>query len=542
MAGEGRAEVERFQKLAAEQVAGDEAWRDGLEDEVATPLLDWALGATDRAIERLGASGQLNEDRAYETAAQARAVLTALGGHWRGQAPQEVDAALAPHLGPPLFDGRAAGAAAIAALRRERGIEGAQAPAGAPPAAPAPAPPAPAPAPPAAPARRPGLGLPQLALIGVIVLSLVGALLIFCRPRPEEAPPTTTAPAPGGPATNAVAAEWYEIYFTQPRYPDRPENHSGGIDERLVAFMGTAQRSLDVAIYDFDLQNVAEAMAGARGRGVAVRLVTDSDTLENKDPAIQRAIGIVRRASIPIVEDKRSPIMHHKFAVVDGQAVLTGSWNFTTGDTYRLNNNAVIMRLPQVAANFTGEFEKMFVQRKFGPNKAKGVPYPRVAVGDATVETHFASADDPSVRLREAILASRTRVDFLAFSFTHDALGQAVTQRGRAGARVRGVFENTGSETRYSEFGPFKAAGFEVYQDGNPYVMHHKVFVLDDRVTAFGSFNFSDSAANSNDENLVIVDDPRFAQTFMEEVERVVSQARNPVKGQSTPRERQRPG
>ena len=467
-------------------------------------------------------------------------MLTALAGHWRrgegGQeeSRQEIDAALAPHLGPPLFETREAGAAAIAALRRERGIEGAQAPAGAPPAPP--------PGRPPAPARRSGLGLPQLALIGVIVLSLVGALLIFCRPRPEEAPPTTTAPVPGGPATNAAASEWYEIYFTQPRYPDRPENHSGGIDERLVAFMGTAQRSLDVAIYDFDLQNVAEAMAGARGRGVNVRMVTDSDTLENKDPAIQRAIGIVRRASIPIVEDKRSPIMHHKFAVVDGQAVLTGSWNFTTGDTYRLNNNAVIMRLPQVAANFTGEFEKMFVQRKFGPNKAKGVPYPRVAVGDATVETHFASADDPSVRLREVILASRTRVDFLAFSFTHDALGQAVTQRGRAGARVRGVFENTGSETRYSEFGPLKAAGFEVYQDGNPYVMHHKVFVLDDRVTAFGSFNFSDSAANSNDENLVIVDDPRFAQTFMEEVERVVSQARNPVKGQSTPRERQRPG
>ena len=72
--------------------------------------------------------------------------------------------------------------------------------------------------------------------------------------------------------------------------------------------------------------------------------------------------------------------------------------------------------------------------------------------------------------------------------------------------------------------------------------MHHKVFVLDDRVTVFGSFNFSDNAANSNDENLVIVDDPRFAQTFMEEVERVVGQARNPVKGQSASRERQRPG
>jgi phosphatidylserine/phosphatidylglycerophosphate/cardiolipin synthase-like enzyme len=126
------------------------------------------------------------------------------------------------------------------------------------------------------------------------------------------------------------------------------------------------------------------------------------------------------------------------------------------------------------------------------------------------------------------ILASRTRVDFLAFSFTHDALGQAVTQRGRAGSRVRGVFESTGSETRYSEFGPLKAAGFEVYQDGNPYVMHHKVFILDDRTVLFGSFNFSDNADRDNDENLLIIDNPDLARAFKAEFDRVVALAQNP--------------
>ena len=352
--GPGRAEVERFQKLAAEQVAGDEAWRDGLEDEVATPLLDWALGATDRAIARLGASRAaergpgLRDGRAGPGGADGAGRPLARRG---GQDPrQEVDAALAPHLGPPLFETREAGAAAIAALRRRAGNRGRAGPGGGAPGAPCARPAAPGSAGPAlwpgAAAAGPDRG--DRALPGG------GPAHLLPPAGPRRRPPPTTAPVPGGPATNAAAAEWYEIYFTQPRYPDRPENHSGGIDERLVAFMGTAQRSLDVAIYDFDLQNVAEAMAGARGRGVAVRMVTDSDTLENKDPAIQRAIGIVRRASIPIVEDKRSPIMHHKFAVVDGQAVLTGSWNFTTGDTYRLNNNAVIVRLPQVAANFTG--------------------------------------------------------------------------------------------------------------------------------------------------------------------------------------------
>ena len=45
--------------------------------------------------------------------------------------------------------------------------------------------------------------------------------------------------------------------------------------------------------------------------------------------------------------------MHHKFAVVDEAIVMTGSWNFTEGDTYRLNNNAVIVRSAQLAENFT---------------------------------------------------------------------------------------------------------------------------------------------------------------------------------------------
>ena len=66
---------------------------------------------------------------------------------------------------------------------------------------------------------------------------------------------------------------------------------------------------------------------------------------------------------------------------VDGEWISTGSWNYTDGDTYRLNNNMIVMRSRELAANYTAEFEKMFVQRKFGPAKPKGVPNPVVTVG-----------------------------------------------------------------------------------------------------------------------------------------------------------------
>jgi phosphatidylserine/phosphatidylglycerophosphate/cardiolipin synthase-like enzyme len=308
-----------------------------------------------------------------------------------------------------------------------------------------------------------------------------------------------------------------------------------------VTLIDSAQRTVDVAIYDFDLENVAQALARAKGRGARVRMVTDTDTIQQKDPAVRSALAVVRNADIPIVGDNRRPIMHHKFVVVDGQAVLTGSWNFTTGDTYRLNNNAVIFRSPQLAANFAGEFEKMFTDRKFGPNKPSGVPYPRITIGSATVSTYFSPQDKPADSLIQAINGAASTIDFLAFSFTHDGIGQAVMDRGKAGVKVRGVFETTGSETRFSEFGRMREAGLEVYQDGNPYVMHHKVFVIDRRITVFGSFNFTDNAARSNDENMVIVDDPGFAGAFTEEVERIITQAKNPVKARPAQSERERP-
>ena len=57
-------------------------------------------------------------------------------------------------------------------------------------------------------------------------------------------------------------------------------------------------------------------------------------------------------------------------------------------------------------------------------------------------------------------------------------------------------------------------------QDGNPYILHHKVFIVDDVTVITGSFNISANATDSNDENLVIITDPDLAAQFVSEFER----------------------
>jgi phosphatidylserine/phosphatidylglycerophosphate/cardiolipin synthase-like enzyme len=358
-----------------------------------------------------------------------------------------------------------------------------------------------------------------MTMLIVIVVAVVVPVLIYVL---------LTRPAPRPPDTPVATGTGFELFFNTPVIPDRPENHRGGLDERLVQFVDSAQKSVDAADYDFDLTNVAEALARAKRRGVQVRFVTDTDTWTSNNPEIQAAWSILKQAEIPVVDDQRQPIMHHKFMVVDGEWVWTGSWNWTIGDTYRLNNHAVKVRSPELAANYTREFEQMFVQRQFGDRKRAGSATPKLSIGGAPVESYFAPKDKIPPRIVERVSAATQSIQFLAFSFTDDDIGQAMIARHQAGVPVRGVFETTGSQTRFSEYGRLKSAGLEVYTDGSPYAMHHKVIVIDGRTVVFGSYNFSANAADDNDENILLVDDPNLASAFLAEIERLVALAKKP--------------
>ncbi|HXQ35339.1 MAG TPA: phospholipase D-like domain-containing protein, partial [Anaerolineales bacterium] len=60
-----------------------------------------------------------------------------------------------------------------------------------------------------------------------------------------------------------------------------------------------------------------------------------------------------------------------------------------------------------------------------------------------------------------------------------------------------------------------------VRRDGNPSFLHHKVIVVDERIVITGSLNFSTNAEESNDENVIIIDNPEIARLYTQEFDRV---------------------
>lgn len=369
----------------------------------------------------------------------------------------------------------------------------------------------------------------------LVLAILIAAIAVTLGRRGGDGPVETAQPSVQPPAGLPA---WIDLYFTTPGAARTmpPSGSPGRLDERLTATLDGAQRSIDMAIYDLELDNVADALVRAHRRGVRVRLVTDTDNA--KLAQVER----VRKAGVPVVEDNRGPIMHHKFVVLDGEAVWTGSWNFTPKDTFQYDNNAALIRSRDLAENYTAEFEKMFTGRKFGPTKPKEVPNPTIEIGGVTVETVFEAEGNAPARIIERIRGARESITFLAFTFTHDDIGTAIEERYRAGVAVRGVNENLQSDRPEAELRRFRTAGMDkeqpagtprpackagpgVLTDGNPRLMHHKVIVIDGRTVIFGSFNFSKNAADDNDENLLIIDDPAIAAAFLDEFCRVYNVA-----------------
>jgi phosphatidylserine/phosphatidylglycerophosphate/cardiolipin synthase-like enzyme len=316
----------------------------------------------------------------------------------------------------------------------------------------------------------------------------------------------TSSPTPAG---------WYSVYFTNPTGPSAT-SYRGGVDEALASAIDQARISVDVAIYDLNLWSVRDALMNAHRRGVQVRVVSDSDNMDEQE--IQELI----EAGLQVLGDRRESLMYDKFVIIDRLEVWTGSMNFTTGGAYLDNNNLIRIRSSQLAEDYTIEFEQMFTADHFGTHKTPSTPNPTLTLDNSLIEVYFSPEDGTLKHILSAVNAAEESIYFLAYSFTSDDLRQALISHAQEGINVAGVFDhdqylfNTGTE-----YENLLNAGVDVRLDGNPRLMHEKVIIVDQQVVITGSYNFSNNAEYNNDENTLIIHNQDIAALYLAEFQQV---------------------
>ncbi len=318
---------------------------------------------------------------------------------------------------------------------------------------------------------------------------------------------------PSGPVISQVNTDWYGLYFIHPG-----EAGTGlAVESALVDSITSADESIDLALYSFSLPTIADALIAAQLRGVPVRLVMEADNMDSYQ--VKRLLA----AGIPIRGDSIEGLMHNKFVIIDDREVWTGSLNLTITGAQEDANNLIRLTSPELALDYSVEFEAMFLEGLFGDQDWPDTPYPLLSINGTALEVYFSPNDGVSSRLVEVINEAEQSIVFMASNFTSDPLTQALLFAQVRGVMVSGLMDadnamnDTGSDYRL-----LLEAGIPVMLDKDPGDMHHKVFIIDDAIVVLGSYNFTASAEKRNDENLLIIHDPVLADRFLKEYQRLI--------------------
>lgn len=178
--------------------------------------------------------------------------------------------------------------------------------------------------------------------IAVVVIALLAFSFLRENPVAIEESGFFTFSSP------TVVANQIDTYFC-------PEDECA---TKLISQIDSSKSSIYVAIYSFTHDEISDALIRAHQRGVEVKVVFDYDQSKNDYSDDEK----LSQAGIAIKRRDGSGYMHNKFAVIDGNVVATGSFNYSENANTKNDENLLIIFSSDLAERFLNEFNELWEQ------------------------------------------------------------------------------------------------------------------------------------------------------------------------------------
>ena len=159
---------------------------------------------------------------------------------------------------------------------------------------------------------------------------------------------------------------------------------------------------------------------------------------------------------------------------------------------------------------------------KFGTAKSKST-FTGFVVNGTAVEVYFSPKDGLAGQVQSLINSVDHEMAFGMYTFTDNTAANSMLSKIRGGVSAFGILDSNSISyapwitlSQPSNMG----ANIKMYQGGIKSVYHHKMFISDpwhpaaDPLVSTGSFNWTFSAENSNDENMVVVHDANITNQY----------------------------
>jgi phosphatidylserine/phosphatidylglycerophosphate/cardiolipin synthase-like enzyme len=136
-----------------------------------------------------------------------------------------------------------------------------------------------------------------------------------------------------------------------------PTGEKRSLEDRIAREIRAAEHDVCVAMFHFTSDRLLRALADRRRAGVAVAVLLDASQADDDLLDRLRAADLSVRRVTPRDEGAR---FHHKFSVIDGKTVITGSYNWTILGDIANHENVLILRNEGTARAYRDEFERVW--------------------------------------------------------------------------------------------------------------------------------------------------------------------------------------
>lgn len=119
--------------------------------------------------------------------------------------------------------------------------------------------------------------------------------------------------------------------------------------QEIVDAIADAKKQILVQAYSFTSAPIARALVDAHKRGVDIKVILD----KSQRSARYTSSTFLINQGIPTWIDYKVAIAHNKVMVIDGETVITGSFNFTSAAQNKNAENLLILQDPGLAKVYT---------------------------------------------------------------------------------------------------------------------------------------------------------------------------------------------
>jgi phospholipase D-like protein/type IX secretion system substrate protein len=313
---------------------------------------------------------------------------------------------------------------------------------------------------------------------------------------------------------------------------------SGSMADTIVAYINRAKYTLDIAQYDYNQSsnygayaNIATAVNNAYSRGVTVRWIYDGSSSNTGLSALNSGIHTLGSPT-----SSAYGIMHDKFIIIDvnssnpGDAIIsTGSEDWSSEMFYKDYNNILFIRDAALAQAFTAEFNMMWGSATATPNSSlsKFGPYKTdlgshtFTIAGHTVELYFSPSDNTDGHVGNCILTADTDLYVGVYDMTRTGDATDIVTMKNKGVYTLAVVDQytpTTSSSVNSTLGTGLGTNYVVYKGS--YLYHNKMMIVDpsdvcsDPQVLTGSYNWTTSGTQYNDENILIIHNDTLANIY----------------------------